>query len=109
MSWITKRKHSIDVVVDRVVIKPDIAQRLAESFETALAIADSLALVQVLPREEGPASEAQEILFSARYACLHCGYTLTELEPRLFLSTIRLAPAPIVMVLGLASFLTLTG
>ena len=79
-----KRKHSIDVVVDRVVIKPDIAQRLAESFETALAIADSLALVQVLPREEGTPSEAQEILFSARYSCPHCGYNLTELEPRLF-------------------------
>ena len=79
-----KRKHSIDVVIDRVVIKPDIAQRLAESFETALAIADSLALVQVLPREEGSPSEAQEILFSARYACPHCGYNLTELEPRLF-------------------------
>ena len=45
-----KRKHSIDVVVDRVVIKPDIAQRLAESFETALAVADSLALVQVTAR-----------------------------------------------------------
>ena len=79
-----KRKHSIDVVVDRVVIKPDIAQRLAESFETALAIADSLALVQVLPREEEAPSEAQEILFSARYSCPHCGYNLTELEPRLF-------------------------
>ena len=79
-----KRKHSIDVVVDRVVVKPDIAQRLAESFETALAIADSLALVQVLPREEETASEAQEILFSARYSCPHCGYNLTELEPRLF-------------------------
>ena len=79
-----KRKHSIDVVVDRVVIKPDIAQRLAESFETALAIADSLALVQVLPREEETVSEAQEILFSARYSCPHCGYNLTELEPRLF-------------------------
>ena len=79
-----KRKHSIDAVVDRVVIKPDIAQRLAESFETALAIADSLALVQVLPREEETVSEAQEILFSARYSCPHCGYNLTELEPRLF-------------------------
>ena len=77
-----KRKHSIDVVVDRVVIKPDIAQRLAESFETALAVADSLALVQVLPGDDG--GEAQEMLFSARYSCPHCGYNLTELEPRLF-------------------------
>ena len=79
-----KRKHSIDVVVDRVVIKPDIAQRLAESFETALAIADSLALVQVLPRNKEDESEIREMLFSARYSCPHCGYNLTELEPRLF-------------------------
>ncbi|MAF08323.1 MAG: excinuclease ABC subunit A [Acidiferrobacteraceae bacterium] len=77
-----KRKHSIDVVVDRVVIKPDIAQRLAESFETALAVADGLALVQALPGE-GQA-EIPEMLFSARYSCPHCGYNLTELEPRLF-------------------------
>ena len=79
-----KRKHSIDVVVDRVVIKPDLAQRLAESFETALAIADSLALVQVLPGNEEDESETREMLFSARYSCPHCGYNLTELEPRLF-------------------------
>ena len=79
-----KRKHSIDVVVDRVVIKADIAQRLAESFETALAIADSLALVQVLPGNEEDESETREMLFSARYSCPHCGYNLTELEPRLF-------------------------
>ena len=79
-----KRKHSIDVVVDRVVIKADIAQRLAESFETALAIADSLALVQVLPGNEDDESEPREMLFSARYSCPHCGYNLTELEPRLF-------------------------
>ena len=77
-----KRKHSIDVVVDRVVIKSDIAQRLAESFETALAVADSLALVQVLPGDDE--GEAQEMLFSARYSCPRCGYNLTELEPRLF-------------------------
>ena len=68
--------------MDRVVIKSDIAQRLAESFETALAVADSLALVQVLPGDDG--GEAQEMLFSARYSCPHCGYNLTELEPRLF-------------------------
>ena len=77
-----KRKHSIDVVVDRVVIKSDLAQRLAESFETALAVADSLALVQVVPGDDE--GEGQEMLFSARYACPQCGYNLTELEPRLF-------------------------
>lgn len=77
-----KRKHTIEVVVDRIVVKPDLAQRLAESFETALAIADGLALVQVLPGDDG--EPGKEILFSARYACPHCGYNLSELEPRLF-------------------------
>ncbi|MCP4951569.1 MAG: excinuclease ABC subunit UvrA [Proteobacteria bacterium] len=77
-----KRKHTIEAVIDRVIVKPDISQRLAESFETALGIADGLALVQVLPKEGE--SNGAEMLFSARYACPHCGYNLSELEPRLF-------------------------
>ena len=74
-------KHSIDAVVDRAVIKPGQEQRLAESFETALEIGDGLVLAVVL-HEDG--SSGEEHLFSARYACPHCGYSLTELEPRLF-------------------------
>ena len=77
-----KRKHSIEVVVDRIVVQPSDAQRLAESFETALAVADGLALIEVLP-DEGH-DRGIDLLFSARYACPHCGYNLTELEPRLF-------------------------
>ena len=77
-----KRKHSIEVVVDRIVVQSSDAQRLAESFETALAVADGLALIEVLP-DEGHDRGADQ-LFSARYACPHCGYNLTELEPRLF-------------------------
>jgi len=77
-----KRKHSIEVVVDRIVVQPSDAQRLAESFETALAVADGLALIEVLP-DEGH-DRGTDLLFSARYACPHCGYNLTELEPRLF-------------------------
>ncbi|MGE4648729.1 MAG: excinuclease ABC subunit UvrA [Arenicellales bacterium] len=77
-----KRKHSIEVVVDRIVVRPSDAQRLAESFETALAVADGLALIEVLP-DEGH-DRGTDLLFSARYACPHCGYNLTELEPRLF-------------------------
>ncbi|MDB3945079.1 excinuclease ABC subunit UvrA [Gammaproteobacteria bacterium] len=77
-----KRKHSIEVVVDRIVVRPSDAQRLAESFETALAVADGLALIEVLP-DEGQ-NRGTDLLFSARYACPHCGYNLTELEPRLF-------------------------
>ena len=68
-----KRKHTIEAVIDRVIVKPDISQRLAESFETALGIADGLALVQVLPKEGE--SDGTQMLFSARYACPHCGIT----------------------------------
>jgi len=77
-----KRKHTIEVVVDRIVVKPDLAQRLAESFETALSLADGLALIHILPQDDEV--KGSEILFSARYACPHCGYNLSELEPRLF-------------------------
>ena len=70
-------KHSIDVVVDRLTIRPDARQRLAESFETALRLADGRALL--LDTDNGA-----ETVFSSRYACPLCGYSLTELEPRLF-------------------------
>ncbi|MDH5648393.1 MAG: excinuclease ABC subunit UvrA [Gammaproteobacteria bacterium] len=74
-------KHTVEAVVDRVVIKSGQEQRLAESFETALDLADGLVKAVRLD-DEGNAAE--EILFSARYACPHCGYSLPELEPRLF-------------------------
>jgi excinuclease ABC subunit A len=77
-----KRKHSIEVVVDRLIVQPNSKQRLAESFETALALADDVALVEVLSSKDSEAGE--ELLFSARYACPHCGYSLNELEPRVF-------------------------
>jgi len=74
-------KHTIEAVVDRVVIKAGQEQRLAESFETALDTGEGLVrAVQV--REDG--SNGEEHMFSARYACPHCGYSLSELEPRLF-------------------------
>jgi excinuclease ABC subunit A len=73
-----KRKHQIDVVVDRFKVKPGLEQRLAESFETALQLADGIALVAPL------SGEGEEHTFSARYACTHCGYALSELEPRIF-------------------------
>lgn len=75
-------KHNIDVVVDRLVVKEENQQRMAESFETALELAEGVAEVAVLPKEEG--DEEQQLIFSARYACPHCGYSLAELEPRLF-------------------------
>jgi excinuclease ABC subunit A len=70
-------KHSIEAVVDRLVIREGQQQRLAESFETALNLSDGLALVVTLDQDK-------ELLFSSRYACPHCGYSLQELEPRLF-------------------------
>ncbi len=73
-----QKKHRIDVVVDRFKIRPEQRTRIAESLETALRVAEGLALV-------APWNESgEEILFSSRFACPHCGYALLELEPRLF-------------------------
>ncbi len=72
-----KKKHSIEVVVDRIKIREDIALRLSESFETALRLADGIAIAACL-------EDATELLFSERFACAHCGYSLSELEPRIF-------------------------
>ncbi|MBC7202051.1 MAG: excinuclease ABC subunit UvrA [Pusillimonas sp.] len=70
-------KHSIDVVIDRLRVKAESKQRLAESFETALSITDGR--VMALNMDSG-----EEVAFSSRYACPVCSYSLTELEPRLF-------------------------
>ena len=75
-----RRKHSIEVVIDRFRVRPDIKQRLAESLETAIALSDGLAIIA--PLEPGDAIE--EKLFSARYSCPYCDYSLQELEPRMF-------------------------
>lgn len=73
-----RRKHTIEAVVDRFKVRADIAQRLADSFETALKLADGVARVVFMDGKQ------DELLFSARFACPQCGYALTELEPRLF-------------------------
>ncbi len=73
------KKHDIEAVVDRFKVRPDVQQRLAESFETALKLADGLAKVASLDVEEQP-----DVIFSAKFACPYCGYSLSELEPRLF-------------------------
>jgi excinuclease ABC subunit A len=72
-----RRKHNIEVVVDRFKVRADLKLRLAESFETALRLADGLARVVNM-------DDAGEITFSAKFACPQCGYSLSELEPRLF-------------------------
>jgi excinuclease ABC subunit A len=74
-----RRKHDIDAVVDRFKVKDDLKLRLAESFETALRLADGVAKIAYMDD-----SGREEIMFSDRFACNICGYSLTELEPRLF-------------------------
>ena len=74
-----RKKHSIDAIVDRFKVKDDLRLRLAESFETALRLADGTARIAWM---DDPG--ADEIVFSDRFACNLCGYSLTELEPRLF-------------------------
>jgi excinuclease ABC subunit A len=78
-----KLKHDIDVVVDRVVVKPDLRVRLSDSVEQALRLADGLATAEWATIEEG-ATEPQRLLFSERFACPVSGFTITEIEPRLF-------------------------
>ena len=73
-------KHHIDVVVDRFKIRPDMKQRLAESFETALKLADGLAVAAPLDDHK----PEDELTFSSRYSCPICGYSIPELEPRNF-------------------------
>ena len=93
-----KYKHDIEVVVDRIAVKPDIATRLADSFETALRLADGLAYVDladgVVPGREdegetggamkGVGIPANRIVFSEKFACPVSGFTIEEIEPRLF-------------------------
>jgi excinuclease ABC subunit A len=78
-----KLKHDIEVVVDRIVVRPDMGARLAESFETALELADGLAVVEFADKAEGE-SEPRRILFSSKFACPVSGFTIAEIEPRLF-------------------------
>ncbi len=76
----TQRAHTIEVVVDRFRIRPELAARLAESFETALNLAAGIALVA--PIDE--AATTPLLTFSSRHACPECGWSIAELEPRLF-------------------------
>ena len=73
-----KKKHTIEVIVDRFKIRGDLGLRMAESFETTLRLADGLALVVSIDDPK------HSLVFSDKYACPHCGYSLSELEPRIF-------------------------
>ena len=74
-----QKKHTIEVVVDRFKVRSDLATRLAESFETALELSGGTAVVADMNNPK-----AEELVFSANFACPHCGYSVPELEPRLF-------------------------
>ena len=78
-----KFKHDIDVVVDRIVTKPDMEQRLADSIETALRLADGIAVAEWATLEPGE-TEPKRLLFSEKFACPVSGFTISEIEPRLF-------------------------
>ncbi|MGB8278149.1 MAG: excinuclease ABC subunit UvrA [Methylovirgula sp.] len=78
-----KVKHDIEVVVDRLVVRADMAARLAESFETALELADGIAIIEFADEKDAK-GEAKEIVFSSKFACPVSGFTISEIEPRLF-------------------------
>jgi excinuclease ABC subunit A len=77
-----KLRHDIDVVVDRIVVREGIESRLADSFSTALKLADGIAIVETAPTEDG--AEPERHTFSEKFACPVSGFTIAEIEPRLF-------------------------
>lgn len=96
-----RQKHTIEVVVDRLKVRPDLNLRLAESFATALQLTDGLAKVAVLDEKD---KIQKEIIFSGRFACPHCGYSVPELEPRLFSFNNPMGACPSCDGLGVKQF-----
>lgn len=74
------KKHTIEVIVDRFKVRDDIQQRIAESFETCLNLTDGIAIIAPMDDD----SNQEELIFSSRFACSQCGYSISELEPRMF-------------------------
>ncbi len=93
-----KRKHSVEVVVDRFKVREDLTQRLAESFETALSLGDGVARIAYMD------DSREELVFSDRMACSICGYSLQELEPRLFSFNNPVGACPTCDGLGVKQF-----
>ncbi|MDF1620036.1 excinuclease ABC subunit UvrA [Pseudothioclava nitratireducens] len=97
-----KFRHNIDVVVDRVVVREGMETRLADSFRTALDLADGIAIIETVPREgEG---EAERITFSENFACPVSGFTIPEIEPRLFSFNAPFGACPVCDGLGAELF-----
>ena len=93
------KKHTIEVVVDRFKVRDDLALRLSESFETALELSDGSAKIAYMDDSEKP-----EMVFSANFACPHCGYSISELEPRLFSFNNPAGACPVCDGLGTRQF-----
>ena len=98
--------HDVEAVVDRFRVRPDLGPRLAESFETALALADGRAAVAAIdaPIDAGGGTTGEDHVFSARFACPECGYSIPELEPRLFSFNSPAGACPACDGLGRKSF-----
>jgi len=94
-----RQKHTIEAVIDRFRPREDIKQRLAESFETALKLGDGMAMVMSLDKPEAPPQ-----LFSSKYSCPLCDYSLPDLEPRLFSFNAPMGACPSCDGLGVAEF-----
>jgi excinuclease ABC subunit A len=92
------KKHNIEVVVDRFKVRPELSNRLAESFETALNLSEGLARIAWMDGSK------PELVFSSRFACPHCGYSLSELEPRLFSFNNPVGACPTCDGLGVEQF-----
>ncbi|MBA2654490.1 MAG: excinuclease ABC subunit UvrA [Gammaproteobacteria bacterium] len=93
-----RKKHTIEVVVDRIKVREDLRLRLTESFETTLSLSEGLAKIAYL-EEKGP-----ETVFSANFACAQCGYSISELEPRLFSFNNPVGACPTCNGLGVKQF-----
>ena len=95
-----KIKHEIEAVVDRIIVRPDIGPRLADSFETALALSDGVVYAETVPAD----GEPDRIVFSSRFACPVSGFSIAEIEPRLFSFNSPHGACPACDGLGIESF-----
>jgi excinuclease ABC subunit A len=98
------KKHTIEVVIDRFKVRADLSLRLAESLETALKLGDGLAQIRLMAATENNNATEIEMVFSAKFACPECGYSLKELEPRLFSFNNPYGACPICDGLGIKQF-----
>jgi len=99
-----RRKHTIEVIVDRFKVRPDLQQRLAESFETAIRLTDGLASIAWMESDPKSKDVKEDIVFSSKLACPVCGYSLSELEPRIFSFNSPVGACPTCDGLGVQQF-----